>query len=726
MASTISSSSSLTPADSASSVSASVVPEVLDNEHRRIGRKTFRRVYLERLKKPRTGWWWQYGAEWEEIGYEPVKYYWVCAICVSFKPMQTTSTQHIQDHLAKVHRVTDGSRTSLPTVSISEMVVSQRRPISQAERLEQRQKRCRKAILEWITHDRIAFSQVESAYFKEFCASLDEAYETLVPSSHNSIRAWLLTEFTARQANITEELSQSRSSIHLSFDLWTSPHKQMTILSVVAHFLQPDYTNQAILLALRRLEGSHSGENQAELILDTLRTYNIEKIGYFVCDNATSNDTAIQAILRSFGMVKEQERRRLRCLGHIVNLAAQAFLFGRNTEAFETENIEDLEVAYQLWQQAGPVGQIHYLVAFIRASSQRREDFTRLQGDGRGLQPRLDNKTRWNSTWMMLKRAIQLRKALNLFCLQYINSGDLDASVMVLDETWELIEHICSILELFDFATEKLQGAAKDGKHGALWECLPMIEALLMEMEDLKREHPLQNEPAVASSNATRKSRAPHSTSLLSSQNPSTDNFMAIGINNAWLKLNKYYALTDKSEAYVAAVILNPYEKWSFFEASWKTRPDWLSTAKEKVRALWDEYRNSHTEITSRVTTPPPMFKPQDHGRPDYLAKYRQKLYGQEDNSSTTRDEYERYIQPGRVKVPEGKQMHPIRWWQANEGEYPTLAQLAYDLLSIPAMSAENERIFSGTQDLVRDRRCALDVESIQTNECFRNWSRRT
>jgi hypothetical protein len=129
MASTISSSSSLTPADSASSVSASVIPEVLDNEHRRIGRKTFRRVYLERLKKPRTGWWWQYGAEWEEIGYEPVKYYWVCAICVSFKPMQTTSTQHIQDHLAKVHRVTDSSRTSLPTVSISEIVVSQRRPI---------------------------------------------------------------------------------------------------------------------------------------------------------------------------------------------------------------------------------------------------------------------------------------------------------------------------------------------------------------------------------------------------------------------------------------------------------------------------------------------------------------------------------------------------------------------------------------------------------------------
>jgi hypothetical protein len=36
---------------------------------------------------------------------------------------------------------------------------------------------------------------------------------------------------------------------------------------------------------------------------------------------------------------------------------------------------------------------------------------------------------------------------------------------------------------------------------------------------------------------------------------------MAIGINNTWLKLNKYYVLTDKSEAYVAAVVLNPYKK---------------------------------------------------------------------------------------------------------------------------------------------------------------------
>jgi hypothetical protein len=66
--------------------------------------------------------------------------------------------------------------------------------------------------------------------------------------------------------------------------------------------------------------------------------------------------------------------------------------------------------------------------------------------------------------------------------------------------------------------------------------------------------------------------------------------------------------------------------------------------------------------------------------------------------------------------------MHPLQWWQANEGEYPILSQMAYDLLSIPAMSDENERVFSGTKELLRDRRNALDITSVEANECFRNW----
>jgi hypothetical protein len=47
-------------------------------------------------------------------------------------------------------------------------------------------------------------------------------------------------------------------------------------------------------------------------------------------------------------------------------------------------------------------------------------------------------KQGWNSTWTMLKRAKLLHKAINLFCLQCIDSKNLDALVMITDESWDL------------------------------------------------------------------------------------------------------------------------------------------------------------------------------------------------------------------------------------------------------------------------------------------------
>jgi hypothetical protein len=59
----------------------------------------------------------------------------------------------------------------------------------------------------------------------------------------------------------------------------------------------------------------------------------------------------------------------------------------------------------------------------------------------------------------------------------------------------------------------------------------------------------------------------------------------------------------------------------------------------------------------------PLLRQGKDHGRPDYLAKFRERLYADEQDDNDSQDEYDRYISPDREKVPEGKQMHLIRWW---------------------------------------------------------------
>ena len=55
-----------------------------------------------------------------------------------------------------------------------------------------------------------------------------------------------------------------------------------------------------------------------------------------------SNDTAIRAILGSLRPELDISDRRARCLGHIINLAAKAFIFGDEVSAFEAAvTIED-------------------------------------------------------------------------------------------------------------------------------------------------------------------------------------------------------------------------------------------------------------------------------------------------------------------------------------------------------------------------------------------------
>ena len=54
-----------------------------------------------------------------------------------------------------------------------------------------------------------------------------------------------------------------------------------------------------------------------------------------------------------------------------------------------------------------------------------------------------------------------------------------------------------------------------------------------------------------------------------------------------------------------------------------------------------------------------------------------------------------------------------IAWWRANETVYPTLARMAYELYSIPSMSAEVERVFSrfDFEKSYIDVKCQVNLE---------------
>ena len=106
-----------------------------------------------------------------------------------------------------------------------------------------------------------------------------------------------------------------------------------------------------------------------------------ERLRVYVADNAKNNDIACRALIKLFHEGEKESSRRSRCLGHIINLAAQAFIYGRDNEAFiaeidntEAASFDDLAVTAEnqrLWRKQGAFGKLHNVAKWIKASPQR-------------------------------------------------------------------------------------------------------------------------------------------------------------------------------------------------------------------------------------------------------------------------------------------------------------------------------------------------------------------
>jgi hypothetical protein len=101
-------------------------------------------------------------------------------------------------------------------------------------------------------------------------------------------------------------------------------------------------------LALPHHPNGNGGEFQA-LEFSVVDDFDIaDQIGYFVTDNATSNNKMLRLVSnRLQGRVVpgyKHNQRRIRCHGHIINISAQAFLFLIDEEAVDAALANGLDI----------------------------------------------------------------------------------------------------------------------------------------------------------------------------------------------------------------------------------------------------------------------------------------------------------------------------------------------------------------------------------------------
>jgi hypothetical protein len=126
------------------------------------------------------------------------------------------------------------------------------------------------------------------------------------------------------------------SKIHLSIDTWTSDSK-LPLLGICAHFVNADYELKAALITLPFIHGRYTGVTLSNIVLQVIQEYGIEeKVGYFMMDNASNNDTMMEELQKSLPGFNVRQRR-LRYLGHVVNLVYKAMLHSTDAESFEKD-----------------------------------------------------------------------------------------------------------------------------------------------------------------------------------------------------------------------------------------------------------------------------------------------------------------------------------------------------------------------------------------------------
>lgn len=131
------------------------------------------------------------------------------------------------------------------------------------------------------------------------------------------------------------------------------------------------------------------------------------------------------------------------------------------------------------------------------------------------------------------------------------------------------------------------------------------------------------------------------------------------------------------------------------------------------MKTFWEDTYRSNTGL------PEPPVDDLIETDNQYIIWMRRQVRVQHDAT----DELERYLnEPLLVE----NDRSAIEWWVMPEQRrrLPLLSTMAIDIYSIPAMSAEPERVFSGAKHTITDQRNSLKIETIELLECLKSWFR--
>ena len=450
------------------------------------------------------------------------------------------------------------------------------------------------------------------------------------------------------------ELLQDVTSISFTSDIWSDPHANNAYISMSGHFVNVNYERRDILLNVKHFPGRHTGVAISDIFSEMIESWKIppSKCHLLLRDNAPNISLGAElAQLNSEG-----------CFIHTLQLAL-------NDGIFSQRSVKDIvSIGRNIVKHFS-----HSPLACSRLNEIQKELGV---AEHKLLQ---DVVTRWNSTFYMLERLYEQRRAIGMFVTDHGGIQNLS------NYQWELTENILRVLQPFEELTKRFSSDIV-----SIGEVIVEIRIILHYLAKIEKSQGVQTMKDV----------------------------LKTAIESRFVNRAHIY----ERKNYTFATLLDPRFKKSFF------KQQQLDIIKKELMIEILEYNSENHDLSSEDNQ-------ESHGSPKNK-RLRQDIHdsirtcfdeivneqgideymvGEEDSMKTSNiciRELDKYLT--NPLIP--RSSNSLLLWKENALSYPNLVGVAIKYLGTPPSSVYSERLFSSAGIVFEEKRNKLLPEK---GECL-------